>query len=406
MKHTYIRIAIILMLAKTVSIADDFDFLSVHGYGSLGVAYQDDDDVRYRNSLHTNKGAQDGFSLANYTNLGLQIDAKATDKLTFTVQGILSENNSKGKLLELGWANINYEVSDSLSIKAGQMRMPAFMYSDILNVSYAYDWVKLPEMYSIIPFQNYRGVEINHNIDFDALAVQTTLMYGSSTNTIYNPDFTQSSIDVEKMQGIKLKLLYNDLTVHFTYSHNDINIKDKSFDNLMSQLRAINNPVINQTIDTYTPKKIHYWDIGGKYDFENAYVVGEYMELNSNSFLSDKSSWYVGTGYNFENWSPFLLYSKSESKSNYKNIAIDESMSAQTIGAITATNQSLNYISNFNNIDAETKSIGLRYNLYDNAVIKFQYDNQKALKNESLSFNTKDADVDIHVFSTAINFVF
>lgn len=394
------------MLAKTVAMADDFDFLSLHGYGSLGVAYQDDDAVRYRNSLHTDKGAQGGFSVANYSNFGLQLDAKASEKLTLTLQAILSENNSRGKLLELGWSNINYEATDTLSIKAGQMRIPAFMYSDILDVSYAYDWVKLPEMYSIIPFQNYKGVEINHNLDIDELSLQTTLMAGKSSSNIVNANDTESNIEVKEMEGVKLKVLYHNLILHFTYLNNRIDLKDDSLKYLFAQLRAINNPSINQTIDTYTPDKIHYWEIGGKYEFNNAYAVGEYMELNSKSFLSDKASWYVGAGYNFESWSPFILYSKTKSDAKYKDIAIEEGMSQQTIGAIAATNQSLNHISNFNNINAETKSIGLRYNLYDNAVIKFQYDHQHALKNASLSINSKDSDVDIDVFSTAINFVF
>lgn len=407
MKYKFLTAIVLLSLLRTSVFADDWDFLSVHGYGSLGGAYQDDDQVLYRNSLNTVKGSRGDFSLSNYSNLGLQIDATLTDKLTLTVQGTVSENNSEGELLELGWANINYQVNDDLSIKVGKMRIPAFMYSDILNVAYAYDWVKLPEMYSIIPFHNYKGVELNYNMDFDDLVISSTLMYGQSKSTVVTRENQESELDVNVMKAVELKLVYDNLTLHFNYTQNHLEIKDNTLDTVTAQLSALGIPTISQAVQKYTPKEILYWNLGGRYDFENAYVLGEYMEISSHSFLADHESWYVGSGYNFERWSPFILYSKTSSSSSYQNIAVNGTMSPQIIGAITVANQALDGISKISCIQSEIKSVGFRYNLYDNAVIKFQYDHHKESKDDGLSFNfNQDEDVDLHVFSTAINFVF
>ena len=409
MKSKILNIIILFELVRTSLIAGDFDFLSVNGYGSLGVAYQDNDEILYRNSLSTRKGSQGDYSLSNYSNLGLQLDFYLTDKATFTLQGVASENNSESNQIELSWANLNYQITDEFSMKLGKMRIPAFMYSDILNVSYSYDWVKLPQMYSIIPLQNYEGIELNYNFNYNDLTINSTLLSGQSKSVAPNNKNSKNTIHfTADVKGAMLNLLYRDFTLRFAYADTDTTFKNRSLDQITGQFDSLNIPVISNTINQYAPKKVDYLEIGGKYDFENAYLVGEYMKVISDNFLSDNISWYVGTGYNFEKWSPFILYSRTTSSSNYKDIPIDATTPVPYIGAITMANQTFNTISNtLSNIDAETKSIGLRYNINEKIVFKFQYDNYSSSKDSFLHLNYSDNEkIKLDIFSTSINFIF
>lgn len=388
-------------------IAEDWDFLTVNGYGTLGVAYQGDEKVLLRNSLHTNKGTRGDVSLANYTNLGLQLTAQATDDLTFTLQGILSENNSNAKVIELGWANAKYQVTDGFSIKAGVMRIPTFLHSDILTVSYSYEWVKLPEMYILIPFHNYTGVELSYDYNFDNVFLQTTIMNGKSKGIMVDRTEMETDLEVERLKGVNFKLQYENLMLRLAYIRNKLTAQDNNINALSAQIEALNHPLILQTLNKYMPDEVDYFQVGGEYEFENMYLTAEYMKTSSKSFLANNKSWYVGTGYLFDNWSPYLLFSRTRSSSNYKDIPINANMSQQELTSIVTANQIFDMLATINSIHSETRSIGFRYTLNENAVLKFQYDRQKELSSENVGFNYGDPkENELDVYSASISFVF
>ena len=405
MKYSFFKIILLSSIMSSYSTAGDWDFLSVNGYGSLGVAYQDNKDVLYRSSFHANKGSRGDVSLANYSNLGLQLDAHPTNDLTFTIQGIMSESNSEGNLLELGWANMKYQVNDDFDIKVGRMQLPTFMDTDISTVGYTYDMIKLPTMYKLVPFSSYSGIELSHKFDFDELSILSRLIYGQAKSKTYNNYLKEAHLELKEMKGLMIKLMYQGLTLRFAYNKNDLNIKNADTDNKIAQLYSLGIPEINEAIARYSIKEATYLALGAMYDFENAYIKGEYIELKTDSFISDNKSWYINMGYNFENWSPYILYSQIKSQTAFREIKTNPNMSAFEMGTIAAANQGFSNVSLASNVNSEVSSIGVRYNLTENSVLKFQYEYLK--EHDLINYNTNEVmDVNIHIFSSAISFVF
>ena len=415
MKYKFINLVTLCSLLPIVTSAYELERVSVHGYGTLGVAFQDNKDVLYRNSLNMDKGSQGDFSLANYSSFGLQLDIKATDNLSLTAQSVVSEKNSNGKLIELGWLNAKYDLSDTLSVRVGKMRLPAFMSSDIVDVAYSYDWMRLPDMYSIMPVNNYVGIEFNHEVAFDKFSIMSTFLYGQGKSVIYNSSnegtIKKSDIEIKRIYGLAFKLLSDDVTFRLAY-YGDVQftLKNQEMDNVLAGLNSLGVPSVNQAINKYKINEapLEYFAIGGKYDFKNMYLLAEYIEMNTDTFLADNTSWYVGSGYNFENWSPFILYSRVKSTQNYKDIPIQEGSPMEIIGLITGVNQALRGISeSMTNMELDTVSLGFRYNLSENSVFKFQYDKQKELKKNRVNFHfSNDTSADLDVFSAAVNFTF
>ncbi|MCH9739662.1 MAG: hypothetical protein K0U38_02295, partial [Epsilonproteobacteria bacterium] len=398
-KNKLLKTALFLSLCSTLTFATEWDFLTVNGYGTLGGAYQDNDDVLYRDSLYADKGSQGEFSFANYSVLGLQLDAKATDALSFTVQGIASPNNGNDKLLDIEWANAKYQLSDSLDIRAGLMRLPTFMFSDILHVAYSYDMIRLPDMYGLVAINRYKGVELSHRLDINDVSLSSTLLYGETKNSVKeigrDNTISKTDIDADKIYGVALKFLYNDLTLRTSYIQADVGLDNEALDGAFAQFNAIGIPVISEAIQKYQVKDapVSFFNFAARYDFENSYLQGEYIGVESDSFLPDISSWNIAMGYNYERWTPFVAYSNTKGSSNYSSISA-EGMPPQVAGAITGANQAFSTMSEgWNGLDVERISVGFRYDLYDNVALKFQYDEQKS-KN------------DLQIFSTAMNFVF
>lgn len=389
----------LLSLCQTSVFADDWDFLSVNGYGTIGGAYQDNDKVMYRDSRYADQGSQGDFSFANYSVLGLQLDAKVTDALSFTLQGVVGPNNANGKLIDIEWANAKYQLSDSFDVRAGLMRLPIFMFSDILHVAYSYDTISLANMYSLVTINSYEGVELSHRFDMDEGSLFSTLLYGNTKSSVNsfdnNGDFLETDVTADEIYGVALKYFHNDLTLRASYIKTKVTLDHEDIDGAISQFDALGIPAISEAIQQYSMKNspMTYFNLGARYDFENSYILGEYMGVESNSFLPDIAAYNLTAGYNFERWTPFVAYSKVSSNSNYQAISA-EGMPIQSTGAIMAANQTYTQIAEgLSDLEVERASVGFRYDLYENTALKFQYDEQKS--NEKL-----------HIFSTAINFVF
>jgi hypothetical protein len=381
-------------------LADEWDFLSVHGYGTLGIAYQDNKDVIYRSSFFTDKGTQGDISFDNHSVLGLQLDTKASDNLTFTVQAVASANNANGNILDVEWANVKYQVTDTFDFKVGMMRTPIFMYSDILKVAYSYDMLRLPDMYGLVSINKYHGLEFSHRSDINDVSIYSTVLYGEA-DSVYKAidnkgDIAESKIHAHNIYGLTFKVLYNELMFRASYLTASLNINNKQADALFNQFNLLDIPLISHTIDKYKVKNkdADYLNFAAKDDFENSYLMGEYIRADSKSFIVDLQSWYIGGGYNFDTWTPFFMYSKTKSTSNYTPMSTS-GLSLQLAGAVTGANQAFTQMSEpGTEMNLDTVSLGFRYDLSENAVFKFQYDEQKRL-HETLN-----------VFSSVVNFVF
>jgi len=400
LKKAIFKIALLSSLVNGIAFADDWDFLTVNGYGTLGVAYQDNDAVLYRNSFFTDKGTKGDVSFANHSVLGLQIDAKATEKLSFTLQAVASANNANGKILDVDWANAKYQLTDDFDIRVGIMRIPLFLYSDILNVGYSYDVLNLPYMYHLLSINKYAGVELSHSTEFQDVSVVSTLFYGQ-TGSVHQAiesqeSASESKIHANDMYGLALKFLCDNLILRASYLQASIDVDNPEGDAIFNQFNALNIPMISNTIEKYKVQEslINYLNFAAKYDFENSYVMGEYITSDSKSFIIDLESWYVGGGYHFGEWTPFALYSDTKGTSNYTAMP-SSGLAPEVAGAVMGANQAFTYMAEPGvEVDVETLSLGFRYTLSDNAVLKFQYDEQKR------------SDTTLNIFSSSVDFIF
>ncbi|BDZ72526.1 hypothetical protein GCM10025856_02450 [Methylophaga marina] len=77
------------------------DNFHINGYGSLGLVYNDSDDIYYRHSIEQ-EGFDKGFDWTTASNLGMQLDYAFNHKLTFTTQFLLEKRpeNSLNRSIE------------------------------------------------------------------------------------------------------------------------------------------------------------------------------------------------------------------------------------------------------------------------------------------------------------------
>jgi hypothetical protein len=411
------KFVLLLIILPTIVLSDAFDYIYVHGFGTVGMVYQGNEDIIYRNSYNTEKGSEADISFENDTKLGLQLDAKLNDQITFTLQGVASQNHGGGELIKVEWANLKYQPFDTLDIRAGIMQIPAFMYSDTLNISYAYNWVRLPNMYETIPFSSYKGAELNYLYDLDNFFMTLKLYYGSETESIKticcSSKIEKTDLEIDNIYGAALVLGTDNFKFRVSYTTFEFSVYNKRMEENANSVQSYNIPIISQTYDHYKIKKTPstYFAIGANYTFNNIYFVSEYINLDTESFKADLKSWYISSAYNYKQFTPYITYSRTISKSNYEDMPTENYTSADNAELYNLI-ENINYLFNDTatgtGLNQDDFTIGVRYDFIDNIAFKLQYDYLKEYKNKPsmpMHFNNEESTT-LHIFSATVDFVF
>jgi len=391
------NIAFVLLMFPLISMGQDN--ISIYGFGTLGLTYQDNDDIVYRSNMRMSKGSQGNISLQNDSRLGLQIDWQMQPNLSFTVQGSADSSGA-----ELEWANLKYNITDDLNIKIGKMRFPTAMYSDILKVSYSYDWVRLPEdVYGILPLTSYQGAEVNYQTLHKGMEYHVKFYCGKSKDTMVGGDKVGDyDIDLKHTVGLNMSIIFDDFEFYTGYTQTDITITNAEINNYFNALYSRDDISAKQKsiLKYYDPrnKKTNYLSLGFKYSYKNAYLLGEYVNMNMDNIISDNYAWYLTAGYHIDKFTPHITYSKVTGRSNYNIKVDDEQIDKDLQEMVQRTLTSQKHI-----------SIGVRYDIKDNIALKTQYDHiEETGKGRGISLHKEKPykATDIDLFSLSMDFAF
>ena len=374
--------------------------INIHGFGTLGLTYQNDEDIIYNSTLRNKRGSDGDVSLQNDSKFGLQIDYTITPELEATIQGTVDTTG-----ITLEWANLKYNINDTFNIKVGQMRFPTAMYSDILKVGYAYNWVRLPEdVYGILPLTSYTGAEFNYKNSYKDIDYKLKLYGGCSEDTMKDgKDIGDYDITLDDVYGINLATNYKgfELYAGFTYVRN-LSISNHIINSYFANAMA--DPNVSDAdkalLQKYNPidKIAKYYSIGFRYEMDEFYMLGEYVYINMDNIISDNYAGYISMGYHYDKLTPHITFSKVRGESNYNT-----KVSNPQIDAV------MNNMSSNTFIDQEHITIGVRYDYIDNIALKVQYDHIKENddgKGLSIHKELPYKPQDINLISFAIDFVF
>lgn len=158
--------ALILALAAAPAAALE---LSGSGFATLGWA-ESNREYRYERSIDEHGSAE------RDSVLGLQVDARLSAQWSATLQLKAAESLEQDRRWDLAptWAFVGWRPADDWLLRAGRMRLPLYLYSEILDVGATQDMARLPtEMYSIAPSNEFDGLALTKtwNLGDDELAL-------------------------------------------------------------------------------------------------------------------------------------------------------------------------------------------------------------------------------------------
>jgi hypothetical protein len=389
--------------AALPSLAAAVDF-SYSGFSTAAYAQSDTDDAQVGYTGQPNGIDSDG-TFAIDSKLGVQVTAKFNDMLSATVQGVAYADLTGDWEPHVDWAYVRFQPVSSVSLRAGYLRTPTFMYSDSVFVGYANIWVRPPmEVYNMSPVYQMRGVDATWRGNVGPFSVSVNPYYGDS-----EVDLDSGSIDVPHWAGIAASAEKGSFMTRIGYSRVELGSTTAALEPLVDGLRAV--PTMFCANCAYVADRldmdgtvVNTMDLGVQYDDGTNFVATEYAKSDSddNYLVPTKIGAYLTYGRHVGSWMPYATYAISRRETPTTSPIITIPALAAGVDATMAGGY----------MDQDAYSVGVRYevpsfSVLKAALIKLQFDHIDAKDGRGMLNNvTAGFDGNVNVVSASFDFIF
>jgi hypothetical protein len=383
---------------------------TLNGFGTVGVVHSDEDQADFVSNAFAPDGAgyTRGWSPEVDSRFGLQLTANLTPRLTGILQVIAEQRYDEHYTPSVEWANLKYDITPDLGVRAGRMVQSSFMASEYRKVGYATPWVRPPqEVYGMIPVTNFDGIDLSYRARFDGFTNTLQGAYGGKDASL--PD--GGTIEVRDVVTLTDTLEWGATTLFASYGYVRVTIDDENLNALFDGFRQF-GPQGEAIADRYDAddKRYEVVTVGARYDPGDWFVMGELAHSKSRTFLGDARGWYVTGGYRFGTVTPYVTLARIRLDSSSSDPGLSLGGLPPPVAAqAAALNAALNGLLQ---IPARQKSVavGVRWDFMRNAALKVQYDrldldagSSGVLVNTQPGFEPGGR---VDVFSGSLDFVF
>jgi hypothetical protein len=302
-----------LCLASTSAFALEQGEALINGFGTVGITHLggEDDGRGYGISGQTN----DSWRGDQLSKFGAQLTYGVTDTVGLTLQTTAKAYSDEWKA-NLEWAYLSWQSTDNLMLRFGRLRTPVYMYSESIDVGFAYPWLRLPdEVYSQVQLSNYEGADLVYNLPLSFATVSFQVAGGVAKNRDYYLYDEEFDIDYDNVFGASVSLATNDYgTIRVGYVEADIETDISG-----SFVDIFGNPSSASllTLDKDTGK---FTSIGYQYDNGTWLTASEWTSRvieNDNTHSTD--SFYLMGGRRFGDFLAHVTYAQLDEDEGRQN---------------------------------------------------------------------------------------
>ncbi|GLS90492.1 hypothetical protein GCM10007916_15590 [Psychromonas marina] len=280
MKKTLVSAAICLTFSGAH--AASLDDIKISGFGSVAVG-KSNNDVGYAGYT------SERWDVSQDTLAGIQLDVKINDKAKFVTQVVSNARYDYDLSVEMAYVSYDFGL---LTARLGKLRTPMFMYSDYLDVGYAYPMLRpSQELYENLIISSYTGMDLLIPIEFDdsSLVLQPIVGIGE----VNERDSQFGKVTLDKMWGLTAHWYVGDFTFRGSY------VTATTSYNSPDEVAYIENMLDNQ--------KGQFISLGMQYDNGDMLAMVELADTSLEGEFSDTLSASGLFGYRFDNVMPYLM---------------------------------------------------------------------------------------------------
>ncbi|MCG8394137.1 MAG: OprO/OprP family phosphate-selective porin [Pseudomonadales bacterium] len=274
------------------------DRIRINGFLSAGMSRAEADTTAGEAAYID--GSEDKWSHDSLTRAGVQFNARLNDRAEAVVQ--LYGSGGEDFDAEIQWAYLDYDLTDTVSVKAGRIVAPFYLHSQYVDVGYAYPWVSLPaEVYQLAPIKTMEAVEAAWSFNTGPLSHRLTGFWGSST-VDGGPRTGHAQFQADDLAGVNLTSRWRDWTVRAAYSAADVTVSQDDLNALIPPA-----PLLGLTFDeVYT----YFAGLGLQYDDGSWFMSAEVASLDFGNWYPSSQSGYVSVGKYLGKWMPLVTWAE------------------------------------------------------------------------------------------------
>ena len=412
MKRTLIAAACGLALGNAA--AQTYPSITWSGYGTLGATSSNEERADYLvDAFKPNgPGHTDRISLKVDSRLGGQATVDLAPKLSAVVQVLVQQTYDDTWRPVIEWANVKYQATDALSIRAGRVVLPIFMVTDSRLVGYANPWVRPPvEMYSMVPVTHNDGADLAWRVPVAGVVNNVQVTFGRSNSHFPSASgFDPGTAEARRIAAVNDSIEIGSFTGRVTYGEARLTIAAyKPLFDAFRQFAAVGGGAIADRYDIQD-RRVTFAGIGATYDPGEWFLMGEWARFDTRSIVGKRSAGYVSGGVRFNKVTPYATYAKLKAESPHSDpglpVALLPASLAPTAALLNgALNRQLGALP-----EQSTVSIGARWDFMRSASLKLQWDRVEKGAGSYGTFGNVQPDFPlggrVNVYSAVVDFVF
>lgn len=398
--------ALALVFSASSAHADEVKW-TFGGFGTQSAVHSTEDHADYTASPISPGQAGFGKTWATDVDsrIGAQLGAQFNRQWSAVVQVVHERGVRHSYEPQIEWANVKYQVTPELSVRAGRIALPLFLAADYRKASYALPWVRTPvELYSLMPISHSDGVDASYRWNALGAKHETQVMAGGASVQITDTISGRS----KNVIGLTHNATLGALTLRATAARSALEIKgaEEFFDAMRSF-----GPAGSALADRYDIRSRNVTVLGAGFNYDPGtwFLMGEVGRVNTRSVLGDQTAAYLSSGYRFGALTPYATYARVHvnNATTIDGIPLT-GLPPQAAAVATLVNDELRY--RLRSIAAQDAlSAGVRWDFAPNYAFKAQVDratprngSNGTLTNVQPGYRSRP----YTVFSASLDFVF
>lgn len=159
-------------------------FLTIHGFGTLGMAKSSSDNAEYVRDLSQPHGLTTQWSGKTDTVLGIQANLALGPQTEGVVQAISRYRYNGNHDPEISWAFVKHDFSPDFQARIGRLGTEFYMLADSRLIGYSNLTVRPPPDFFVpLVFSNFDGADLSVGSKIPGGLLRAKLFYGRSPET-------------------------------------------------------------------------------------------------------------------------------------------------------------------------------------------------------------------------------
>jgi len=381
--------------------------LKLSGFGTVGAVYSSSRSADFTASVLRADGAGHtrAWSPDVDSRLGAQLDLDLGD--WSGVLQVISEQRLDGSYApQVEWANVKYQLTPDLAVRAGRIALPVFLGAESRKVGYTIPWVRTPvEVYGSLPISSSDGLDATWRWSAGSVLHATQVFAGRTDQDLRNG----LRIKAGDIVGLSHSIERGAVSARVSASRGRLNTAIG--DELFAVLRGF-GPAGEALADRYeiSDKRVSMVSAGMSYDPGAWFVTFECGRTRTNSLLGGTSSMYVGAGLRRGALTPYAGYAQVRADVPTRDPGLPlDGLPPPLAAAAGQINAALNGFLATIPVQS-TWSAGLRWDAATNIALKLQLDRVRPRDGSRGTLINAQPDLRpdraVHVGSVALDFVF